>query len=139
MEKLWPEAIKVPGFLDYIPDEWTGTRVDRCYFWGILCTLATDYVTKLVEDCQDQRNENKRLREVPKDNIQPQEEWLDRLLDVDFIPSGKYLPAFFIFALQGTRRASACSSRGRRRRQRTRSRRRGPQISIPRGSTSPSS
>ena len=107
VEKIWPEAIKIPQFLDYCPDEWTGTRVDRCYFWGILCTLATEYVTQLVDDCQAQRNENKRLREVPKDNIQPQEAWLDKLLGTDFIPSGRFLRAFFIFALQGTRRASA--------------------------------
>ena len=68
-ERIWPEAVKIPTFLDYVPDEWKATRLDRGYFWAVLSTLAPSYVTALVEDCRKQRNQNKREREVQPDFI----------------------------------------------------------------------
>ena len=49
-------AVDVPGFRDYIPEEWfDNVRVDREFFWDILCTLAYDFVDALIEDCRVQR------------------------------------------------------------------------------------
>ena len=39
---IWPEAIKLNNFLDYMPDEWSLklSKVERSYFWAILISLA---------------------------------------------------------------------------------------------------
>ena len=58
---IWPEAIKLPMFANYMPNEWTSAKkVERNYFWGVLIVLAEDYVVQLVQDVRVQRN-NRRL------------------------------------------------------------------------------
>ena len=47
---VWNDAIRIPGVLDHFPDEWEGARrVDRQYFWGVLCTLHIEYVQELIK------------------------------------------------------------------------------------------
>lgn len=90
VEKTWADAFMIPEFAFYIPDEWKPPRVDRDYFWKVLATLAPDYVSALIEDCRVQRDDNKRAREVPKNFVKPTEEWLDKLLLEDFVPTSKF-------------------------------------------------
>lgn len=49
VEAVWPDAIQIPGVLDHFPDEWQGgRRVDRKFFWFVLCALHQDYVQHLI-------------------------------------------------------------------------------------------
>ena len=58
MARIWPEAIQIDRFMDYMPDDWaTGHhRRDRAFFYGILATLKRDYVEQLVIDSRAQRD-----------------------------------------------------------------------------------
>ena len=56
IDKTWGEAIKYPGFISYIPSEWRGGKgVDRVFFFGVLASLAPEYLITLIEDCRRQR------------------------------------------------------------------------------------
>ena len=54
LEKIWKEAVKIPGFLDYMPDDWIkiAKHRERGFFYGIVATLNEQYVEQLVIDCQ---------------------------------------------------------------------------------------
>jgi hypothetical protein len=65
VEKIWPEAMKMATFKDYMPDEWNMERikkVDRSFFYGVLAALNTNYVVKLQQDVLNQRA----LRKIKK-------------------------------------------------------------------------
>jgi len=55
--KIWPEAIKLPRFIDYMPTGWTASskKTERPYFWGVLTSLAEPYVEQLLLDVKAQR------------------------------------------------------------------------------------
>ena len=56
VDKTWAEALRCPGFASYIPSEWRGGKcVDRVFFFGILASLAPEYLITLIEDCRRQR------------------------------------------------------------------------------------
>ena len=43
--RLWSEAIMIPRFLEYMPDEWSLAnikKIEREYFWSILISLAPE-------------------------------------------------------------------------------------------------
>ena len=41
INKLWDDAMLIPGFKDYMPFDWKATskKVERSYFFGVLGTL----------------------------------------------------------------------------------------------------
>jgi len=53
----WSQAIKLPGFTSYMPDEWfLDTKlVERTFFYEVLLILAEEYVVQLVKDVKQQR------------------------------------------------------------------------------------
>ena len=54
VHRIWIEARQLPGFLDHMPDEWTGnSKTERPFFWSVLITLAPDYVEQLIIDCRE--------------------------------------------------------------------------------------
>ena len=54
--KIWNEAMRYPGFANYVPSEWReGVGADRAFFFAILASLAPDYLVTLIEDCRRQR------------------------------------------------------------------------------------
>ena len=49
VKKMWPLMTKVENFMIYMPDSNPDGRLpERTYFWNILNTVNSDYVSKLV-------------------------------------------------------------------------------------------
>ena len=49
VKKLWPLTWNVEDFMVYMPDHTPEGRLpDRQYFWNVLNTVNSDYVTRLV-------------------------------------------------------------------------------------------
>ena len=69
VSRIWPEALKMPGFQQYVPDEWLrrGYPVPRDFFYGILGTVATEYTVFLIQDCRAQRVDLKEERAAVKE------------------------------------------------------------------------
>ena len=56
IKAVWPQAIQIEKFRDYIPDNWTMTeRTERRYFYGVLCTLAPHFVESVVNEARQLR------------------------------------------------------------------------------------
>ena len=74
-----------------MPDEWRTTRrVDRKFFWTILCTEHPDYVQAVIRGAQDNRNAYHAERQVRETLLQPAPEWINDLLqDAGFVPQRK--------------------------------------------------
>ena len=57
---IWPSAQMFPDFLKYVPDEWRGgPRADRSFFYTVLQTLAPEYVSALLQECRELRDQRK--------------------------------------------------------------------------------
>ena len=51
--RVWPEAMQLPRFPEYMPSEWNvqqPKKIERNFFFGILISLAPEYVEQLVLD-----------------------------------------------------------------------------------------
>ena len=50
---MWPEAASLPRFLEYIPSDWNlqnVKKIERNFMFGVLISLAPDFVETLVLD-----------------------------------------------------------------------------------------
>jgi hypothetical protein len=95
VKKVWPEALKLPSFIDYVPDEYLRPNypVPRGYFYNILTTLALDFVEFLISDCRNQRIELKmanaqKMKQVKKNYTKVSKTWKELLTKEKFF-SGK--------------------------------------------------
>ena len=89
---VWPDAIRIPGVSDHVPDEWDGGhRVDRKFFWGILTSLHPEYVQHLIKGSREARNAHRALQAVPQQQLlEPNPLWVDTLLrDEGYVPARK--------------------------------------------------
>ena len=87
--RVWEDAMLVPLFSEYIPNEWAnGKGADRTFFWAILVHLEVDYVHALISDVKQQRTirRQEQLQQVPR-SIQIADEWVERLLEGQFVSS----------------------------------------------------
>ena len=83
VEKMWLEAMKIPHFALYVPDEWilkNGKGADRTFFWEILSTLAPEFVQAIVLDVQKQRLLRKEGKKIPPTHINIAPRWMDLLM-----------------------------------------------------------
>ena len=65
--RVWPDAISIPGFRDWIPDEWReAKRVDRKFFWGILSTEHPQFVEALIRGALESRQAYKQQQQVER-------------------------------------------------------------------------
>ena len=56
VHRIWPQAIQLPNFKDYMPSDWSGnSKTERPFFWAILVTMAPEFAEQLVLDCRRQR------------------------------------------------------------------------------------
>ena len=58
IERIWPNAMLLPSFNEYMPDEWSianPKKLERAFFWAILISLAPEYVEQLILDIRTQR------------------------------------------------------------------------------------
>ena len=58
ISRIWPEAQRLPRFSEYMPDEWSvqnPKKIERNFMFGILISLAPEYVEQLILDIRSQR------------------------------------------------------------------------------------
>ena len=77
--------------LDWFPDEWrTARRVDRKFFWAIMCTEQPDFVLGLINGARESRNAHRAAQVVQRELLMPEPEWIERLMhDNGFVPRSK--------------------------------------------------
>ena len=70
IERIFPLALLIKDFIDYIPDDWEYVRkVSRKYFFEIICTLARQWIAALIQDIRQKKYQAKVDRVVDqKDN-----------------------------------------------------------------------
>ena len=104
VRKMWPQAMQIPEFGLYMPDDWTSTeKTERRYFYGILCTLAPDFVEDSISGARHDRDNYHRLREQPEEQVDMSQDWGEMLLEEPFESTSKsrlqYFPYDFILFL----------------------------------------
>ena len=85
-----------------MPSEWSAQntkKVDRNFFFGILTSLAGEYVEQLVLDLRKQRIEQQASRNARPQNIGVAPQWVDSLLSQPYIPVGKYFEHLMLIFL----------------------------------------
>ena len=92
IERTIAHACSVRHFVKHIPTEWdTARKVERDFYWGILCTLATDWVQKMMDDCRKQRDDARQSKLQPPEMIDVLTNYAQELLRAPFT-SSKYQP-----------------------------------------------
>ena len=63
---VWLDAQDLPELNRYLPDQWepTSKTLDRNFFYGILSTLAPNYVSNLIIDCREKRDTRRKPPQV---------------------------------------------------------------------------
>jgi hypothetical protein len=90
VKKQWVNALQIPGFIDYIPDEWVdGHRADREYFWSILFNVNGAFTRSLIEDCQEQRLSRASIKKVGPNLTEILPDFLEMLVNIPFNTRGK--------------------------------------------------
>jgi len=96
-KKVWATAMQLPDFASYIPDSWSADSklLERPFFYGVLVSLAPDYVQALIKDCREQRAQLVALAkaEKPLAGVRIDATWMEELLADGFV-SSKYPPSF---------------------------------------------
>ena len=90
ISRIWPEAQRLPRFSEYMPDEWSvqnPKKIERNFMFGILISLAPEFVEHLVLDIRQQRIDQNAGRVVKPQAIAVSNEWVDQLLAQPFISS----------------------------------------------------
>ena len=89
VKRIWQQAVLLEGFADFMPPDWTGenSKTERGFFWGILTTMASEYVEELIKDCRRQRigAAAERSNEPRVLNVAP--DWAAALLSQRFVSS----------------------------------------------------
>ena len=83
ISRIWPEAMKLPRFAEYMPDEWSlqnVKKIEREFMFGQLITLAPEYVEMLVLDIRKQRLEQNATRVIKPRVIAVSNDWVGQLL-----------------------------------------------------------
>ena len=78
--RVWPQATQLPRFNEYIPNEWSlqnPKKIERAFFFGVLISLAPEYVEQLILDIRNQRLEQNAGKVVQQQAINVSSEWVD--------------------------------------------------------------
>ena len=60
IEKVYEKAVVIKSFMGYMPDDWNvATKVERCYFWNVIHTLAPRFVYDIVDEAKYLRYQRK--------------------------------------------------------------------------------
>ena len=71
-----------------MPEDWTADhKTEREFFWGVLTTLAPEYVEALIKDCRQQRLAAAMARNMEPRRLNVAPEWAVALLAQPFISS----------------------------------------------------
>ena len=83
--KLWPMLQRDIEFMKFFPEKMAKGRVpDREYFFNILNTLHSDYVSQLVKHAQQQRNSGA-IEVKAKETIEISDDWWNILNSIPFV------------------------------------------------------
>ena len=53
VHRIWQQAVQLPDFAEHMPGDWTGNhKTERPFFYGVLTSLAPEYVEQLIIDCR---------------------------------------------------------------------------------------
>ena len=78
---MWPTAVRIKGFLSYIPDEWdTARKIDRTFFYDIFSTLAYDLLAAIVKDVREQYAQHKESKEKKVTMLNMTKEFMTEML-----------------------------------------------------------
>lgn len=99
IRRVWPDAIRIPGVMNYLPDEWHGARrVDRKFFWMILTTLHPEWVKTMIKGSREARRLHAERQTIPRQLLQPAPAWVENLLrDEGFVTARKYPLSYLTF------------------------------------------
>ena len=65
---MWPQAAHSQKFMRYMPKDFIRAKdkgkIDRDFFWGILYTVAPDFVEALIDECNVLRSAARKPRVV---------------------------------------------------------------------------
>ena len=78
--RIWPEAHKLPRMTEYLPSEWglaNPKKIERNWFFGIVTSLAPEYIEMVVLDIRSLRINQKAGRAVQPTTISVSTEWVD--------------------------------------------------------------
>ena len=78
--RIWPEAMKLPRFAEYMPDEWSldnPKKIERDFVFGVLVTLAPEYMEQLVLDIRKQRIDQNAGRVIKPRVITVANDWVE--------------------------------------------------------------
>lgn len=90
--RVWPEAHQLPLFAEYMPSEWSlanSKKIERNFFFGILISLAPEYVEQVVLDIRSQRLNQQAGRVVRPQSVNVSNEWVDNLLSQPFMSTNR--------------------------------------------------
>ena len=86
IKRVWPEAARITEFLMYFPDGWTAThKTERKFFYGILSTLAPNFVQAMVNEARQLRHNHRISRQMPVRQMNISSQWADLLLREPFV------------------------------------------------------
>ena len=86
---IWPQAVRIEGFLEHMPDGWDGVhKTERKFFYGVLTSLAPNFVQAVVNEARQLRYQHRLGREAPQRQMQISGNWAEMLLRQPFA-SGK--------------------------------------------------
>ena len=78
--RMWPEAHKLPRMAEYLPSEWglaNPKKIERNWFFGVVTSLAPEYIEMVVLDIRSQRINQQAGRVVQPSTITVSNEWVD--------------------------------------------------------------
>ena len=85
--KLWPLMQEDKEFMQFMPSKLCKGRIpDRDYFFNVLNTINEEYVQRLVEHANSERNSAEAAK-MESQVIEVAEDWLQQLRQVPFISS----------------------------------------------------
>ena len=82
----WEKFKKIPGFVDYIPDEWHPKhhRLERGFVWGIVLALAEEWAIAFVRDIRQQKALEKERKIAKPEYFEIHPVWAKAMLGQTF-------------------------------------------------------
>ena len=63
---IWPQAARIKDFLRHLPDDWRPDHnTERKFFYGVLTSLAPQFVHRVVNEARQLRHAHRQARQQP--------------------------------------------------------------------------
>ena len=86
---VWPELIKHPEFMPYVPDTWKPEgMLNRQFMWGVAVTVAPEYVHFIIKEAEAARDSHAVVEKINADSFAGiSDQWIKLLNQEEFNPS----------------------------------------------------